>query len=377
MSDTNREAPEERDGATRLARLHLWQIQGVRDVVVVAVVLAIVYLGYAMRSVSVPLLVAFGLAYLVEPVVQGLVRRFNMTRTAAVGTLMGTAGVALVAVLAIMLPIVVGQSASFVQAFRQGRFNAAFERAEQLVPEQYRGEVERVKEWFSSNVSPAPVGVSNAGAKNAEAAVRSAKLDLDRCKIYSPVAGVVPSLAFRQQELVCHDESAFDGLIRGDGCTWVAVIKVYPQRVGLKDVNSFFGNLRNGQKYEGIWGCLDDDNTVWWGARNGLTFGRFDVNNPKLSGPKLEEGRFHFIAGRLGAGQGEVPVELFVNSLKPCATGRFPVNPQADASKLSIGQERDATQHPGKESFDGEIARFLLWNRPLTDEELKSVYRQF
>jgi len=167
MSDANREAPEERDGATRLARLHLWQIQGVRDVVVVAVVLAIVYLGYAMRSVSVPLLVAFGLAYLVEPVVQGLVRRFNMTRTAAVGTLMGTAGVALVAVLAIMLPIVVGQSASFVQAFRQGRFNAAFDRAEQLVPEQYRGEVERVKEWFSSNVSPAPVGVSGAAGKDA------------------------------------------------------------------------------------------------------------------------------------------------------------------------------------------------------------------
>jgi len=191
------------------------------------------------------------------------------------------------------------------------------------------------------------------------------------------VKGEPISVGFRQQELLCHDESAFDGLIRGSGCTWVALIKVYPQRVGLKDVNSFFGNLRNGQKYEGIWGCLDDDNTVWWGARNGLTFGRFDVNNPKLSGPKLAEGRFHFIAGRLGAGQGEVPVELFVNSLKPCATGRFPVNPQADASKLSIGQERDATQHPGKESFDGEIARFLLWNRPLTDEELKSVYRQF
>ena len=182
------------------------------------------------------------------------------------------------------------------------------------------------------------------------------------------------ALSFRQQELVCHDESAFDGLIRGDGCTWVAVIKVYPQRVGLKDVNSFFGNLRNGQKYEGIWGCLDDDNTVWWGARNGLTFGRFDINNPKLAGPKLAEGRFHVIAGRLGAGQGEVAAELFVNDLKPCATARFPVNPKADASKLAIGQERDAIQHPGKESFDGEIARFLLWNRPLTDAELKAVF---
>lgn len=117
----------------------------------------------------------------------------------------------------------------------------------------------------------------------------------------SVAAGSAPALSFRQQELVCHDEAAFDGLIRGDGCTWIAVLKVYPQRVGLKDVNSFFGNLRNGQKYEGLWGCLDDDNTIWWGARNGLTFGRFDVNNPKLVGPKLAEGRFHVLAGRLGA----------------------------------------------------------------------------
>ena len=190
------------------------------------------------------------------------------------------------------------------------------------------------------------------------------------------VAGKVPTLSFRQQELVCHDESAFDGLIRGAGCTWVAVIKVYPQRVGLKDVNSFFGNLRNGQKYEGLWGCLDDDNTVWWGARNGLTFGRFDVNNPKLVGPKLEEGRFHFLAGRMGAGQAEATLEFFVNDLKPCATARFPINPKADASKLAIGQERDAIQHPGKESFDGEIARFLLWDRPLSDAELKAVFEK-
>ena len=190
----------------------------------------------------------------------------------------------------------------------------------------------------------------------------------------TPLKGSPASLSFRQQELVCHEEAALDGLIRGEGCTWVAVLKVYPQRVGLKDVNSFFGNLRNGQKYEGIWGCLDDDNTVWWGARNGLTFGRFDVNNPKLVGPKLAEGRFHVLAGRLGSGQGEVLAEFFVNDLKACATARFPVNPTADASKLAVGQERDAIQHPGKESFDGEIARFLLWNRPLTDAELKAVF---
>ena len=181
------------------------------------------------------------------------------------------------------------------------------------------------------------------------------------------------ALSFRQQELVCHDEAAFDGLIRGSGCTWVAVIKVYPQRVGLKDVNSFFGNLRNGQKYEGLWGCLDDDNTVWWGARNGLTFGRFDVNNPKVAGPKLTAGKWVVVAGRLGAGTGEVVAELFIDQPKAVATAKFPVNPKADASKLCIGQERDAINHPGLESFDGSIRRFLLWNRPLTDEELQQA----
>ena len=161
-------APE-RPGGERLARLHLWQIQGVRDVVVVALVIAIVYLGYAMRSVSVPLLVAFGLAYLVEPVVKALGRKFGLSRTAAVGTLMGTAGVALVAVLAIMVPIVVGQSASFLTSLRQGRFNAALDRFEQLVPQEYRPEVERAKAWFQSNARPAPVGESAAQAQVEEA----------------------------------------------------------------------------------------------------------------------------------------------------------------------------------------------------------------
>jgi hypothetical protein len=40
---------------------------------------------------------------------------------------------------------------------------------------------------------------------------------------------------------------------------------------------------------------------------------------------------------------------------------------------MAIGQERDAIQHPGKESFDGEIARFLIWDKPLDDDALKKV----
>jgi hypothetical protein len=183
----------------------------------------------------------------------------------------------------------------------------------------------------------------------------------------------LPSIDFRQQELVCKDENFFDGLTTGKGHTWIAVIAVHPQRVGLKDVNSFFGNLRNGEKYEGVWGCLNDDNTLWWGTRNGRSFGRFDKNNPQLIGPVLEQGKFHIIAGRMTAGNETATLSLHIGSEKAVTQADFPVDPKANPSRMAVGQERDAIEHPGKESFDGEIARFLIWERPLDDAELATA----
>jgi hypothetical protein len=182
------------------------------------------------------------------------------------------------------------------------------------------------------------------------------------------------TLVFRRQELVNHHEDAFDHLLKGNGYTWFAVISVYKQVVQLKDVNSFFGNLRNGGKYEGIWGNVTDDNRVWIGSRNGITFGRWDANNPMVVAPEpLKENQYHVVAGRMGAGAGEVQIEVFINAPRPAASKPFPVNPAANSSKLAIGQERDATNHPGKESFDGELARFLIYERPMTDAELKET----
>jgi hypothetical protein len=180
------------------------------------------------------------------------------------------------------------------------------------------------------------------------------------------------TVVFRRQELIHHDEDAFDRLITGSGYTWFAVLSVDRQVVQLKDVNSFLGNLRNGGNYEGIWGNVTDDNRPWIGSRNGITFGRFDRNNPMVLGPEpLETGQYHVVAARMGAGTGEVSIELFLDDPERIATKPFPVNPEADSSKLAIGQERDATNHPGKESFDGEIARLLIYERPLSDEELR------
>ncbi|MTB51411.1 ThuA domain-containing protein [Lewinella sp. W8] len=191
------------------------------------------------------------------------------------------------------------------------------------------------------------------------------------------------AVSFAEDELINEQEDALDHLMRGSGYTWLVVLKPYPTadpegmtalgQSRLRDVNSFLGNLRNGGNYAGIWGCLEDDLTVWCGSRNGITFGRFDDNNPKVTGPQLEAGKFYVLAGRMGSGPGTVAIDLFVNAANPVASGRVPVNPRANPSRLAIGTERDATNHPGAESFDGEIARILIYERPLSDVELGRI----
>jgi hypothetical protein len=183
-------------------------------------------------------------------------------------------------------------------------------------------------------------------------------------------------LVFQRQELINHHEDAFDHLTTGSGYTWFAVVRVYEQVSVLKDVNSIFGNLRNSPLYEGFWAGLTDDNRIWMGSRNGVTFGRWDDNNPLVLGPRLERDWVHVLAGRMGAGTGDVLLELFVNDSSPAVTSPFPVNPKANPSRMAVGQERDATNHPGAESFDGELARLLIYERPLSDTELDRTLRE-
>jgi hypothetical protein len=181
------------------------------------------------------------------------------------------------------------------------------------------------------------------------------------------------SLVFRESELVCMDEDAFDPLITGSGYTWIIIIAPYAQIGRVPNVNVFLGDLKNGGMFEGLWGGLDDDNAVWMGSRNGITIGRYDANTPKVTGPRLQRGQYYIVAGRMGAGLGSVLTELFVDSSNPVGSQVIAVNPNADSSKMSIGQERDAVDHPGSESFDGEIARVLIYGRALSDTELSNT----
>ena len=78
------------DSDDSLKHLHLWQFQAVRDVLLVAAAAGLVWLGYALRAVTVPLLVALLLAYLFEPLVARVSRYPKLTRP-MVGRLATTA----------------------------------------------------------------------------------------------------------------------------------------------------------------------------------------------------------------------------------------------------------------------------------------------
>jgi len=202
-----------------------------------------------------------------------------------------------------------------------------------------------------------------------------------RVKINEPKLNGHNSVVFHRQELVNHQEDAFDHLTQGSGYTWFSVMTVYEQVKGKPGVNSFFGNLRNTNlnkqgQYEGFWAGVNEQNQPWIGARNALQKGLWNDNSPHvLSEVSLQKSRYYLVMGRMGSGKETVDMELFVNTIKPVAQKKFPVNPNANPSKMAIGQERDATNHPGAESFDGEIARFLIYERPLSDAELETTIK--
>ncbi|MCX6855699.1 MAG: hypothetical protein NTV80_12435, partial [Verrucomicrobia bacterium] len=102
-----------------------------------------------------------------------------------------------------------------------------------------------------------------------------------------------------------------------------------------------------------------------------------DDKNPQVVTPSpLATKKFYVVAGRMGTGKDTVNLDLYLNSADPVDSKPVPVNPAANSSLMAIGQERDATNHPGVESFNGEIARFVIFDRALTDAELDSMIQQ-
>lgn len=194
------------------------------------------------------------------------------------------------------------------------------------------------------------------------------------------------SLVFREDELINDNDEAFHGMMTGGGYTWFAVIKPYkqggPGKINSHYPNAFFGCLRNtakpqleGGQYAGFWGSFYPDGRIYMGSRNGLSKKvRDGVNTPEVDGPPPATNQWHIIMGRQGSGQGTVKLELFVdNPAEAVNSHDYPVG-DVEPSRMAIGTERNAINHQGRESFDGELARLLMFETALDQQQMKATY---
>lgn len=147
------QAPQDRpsdgkDLASWLKTVHLWQIQPVRDVILIAGIVALAWLGYALSAVTVPLLLGLLIAYLFEPLVQWLSRfRWCPRPVAALGIVVVVYGAILVG-LVIAVPLIVGQAVSLVERTRSGVFEARVMELIENLPAQYQDDARRGARWI-------------------------------------------------------------------------------------------------------------------------------------------------------------------------------------------------------------------------------------
>jgi predicted PurR-regulated permease PerM len=103
------DAPVQRVGVD-WRRLHLWQIQPIRDALVLMAIFGVVWLGYRLSLVTVPMLLAMLLAYLFEPLVKRVTRGGSISRPGA------ALGIIVLAGALVVVPLVVGLTFGVVQA---------------------------------------------------------------------------------------------------------------------------------------------------------------------------------------------------------------------------------------------------------------------
>ena len=120
----------------------------VRDLLLVAAVLGIFWVGYALRAVTVPLLVALLLAYLFEPLIDRLSRHAKIKRPTAVLGLLATVGVLVAVLLALALPLFYGQARRLIDDVVGGEMRRRVTALRPLVPAKLGEEFEMVVDLF-------------------------------------------------------------------------------------------------------------------------------------------------------------------------------------------------------------------------------------
>ena len=185
--------------------------------------------------------------------------------------------------------------------------------------------------------------------------------------VASATPGGQAAVRFTNDRLVGDDAAAFDSIVQGSGLTWIAVINPGAQ-AGSDNPgkNAIFGTLENSSGFNGYVGGIDNAESVY-----GLERANSGADERTTGATTGLDAGWVIVVGRVAAGTGSVLQEVFVNSATADGSSNITIGAAGEADLLAIGAERAGGAAP--EYYDGDLARLLIYNRPLTDQELDQV----
>ena len=171
---------------------------------------------------------------------------------------------------------------------------------------------------------------------------------------------------FDSSSLAGDDEDAFDFGLSGSGFTWLVVVRSDAQDNSRK--NRVLGTLLNQSPYSGYTAG------VFTNANGTRPYA--DMVESPGSGESYADAddeildTWVIVAGRLSAAaSGTSTLEIVVDG-RPASASTSIAYPVLDCGALTIGAERV----DGGEHFDGDVARILVYERPLPDAELDQAF---
>ncbi len=144
---------------------HLWQLQPVRDALLLLLVYGLFHLGYVLSAITVPMLLALGLSYLLEPLIAWLGRRFSWaTRVRVVMGIFAALLLGLALLVVLVVPSLVGQTVNLVNNSERYAVSALDLAQGEGVPEAVRERAQRLRDAFGL---PGPASAADPEAKSA------------------------------------------------------------------------------------------------------------------------------------------------------------------------------------------------------------------
>lgn len=109
-----------------MADRHLWEIQAIRDLLWIAIAVSILLFGYYLQSVFLPVILALGLAYIFNPLINYAEEHMGLSRPLAVSLILFLLTLGLVGFLGWLAPLLIMQSIQLIARIPDYLIDAGF-----------------------------------------------------------------------------------------------------------------------------------------------------------------------------------------------------------------------------------------------------------